>query len=482
MVNFKFLLPPALAVSLFAAGFSILPTSTPSQKPGQQDVLLLASQALHQVAKRATPAVVSITSIRNPEFEALEAHEEGNPLDQAMMGVGSGVIVRPDGLILTNFHVVQNAEKVTVLLDEKHKLPAHVVGGDSKTDLAVIQLDSKARKGLPLPTLPFGDSDQLQVGDWTLAVGSPYGLSRSVTSGIVSAVGRGRLGMLDIEDFIQTDAAINPGNSGGPLLNSSGEMIGINTAIFSQSGGFSGIGFAVPSKIAKQVFDEIVSNGRVIRGWIGMMAQDMDNDLAGYFKAPSEKGALVSAIQPNSPASQATLKVGDIITKYGAQSVASAGQLKALVSQTKSTTRIPVQFYREGDLRELSVLIREQPNFSPAGKNQMAGQAAPRRQSKPALDLGLIVQDIPKEILTILNKPSLDGALVTAVQAGSPAFDAGISIGDIILSANKHAIQNAQEFKHVLKKTRHSDLTVFYVQRGPDEKLFVPVRQEHDNS
>jgi serine protease Do len=479
MANLKLLLPPALALSLFTATISSLSYSYSNAGKKNEtppEVLKQASQALHDVAKKATPAVVSITSIKSSDQQSEGMNfspPEGSDPDQMMLGIGSGVIMSSDGLILTNYHVVENAERVTVTFDEKEKTPGYIVGGDPKTDLAVIRVKGKKN----LPVIAFGDSNQLQAGDWTLAVGSPYGLNRSVTSGIVSAVGRGRLGMLDIEDFIQTDAAINPGNSGGPLLNSSGEMIGVNTAIFSQSGGFSGIGFAVPSNIAKKIFDEIIHHGRVIRGWIGMMAQDLDADLAKYFKVSQNQGALVSEIQAGSPAAQASLKIGDIIVQYGPNKVGSAGQLKSLVAATKSPKRVPIEVYRDGKIQELDVNIREQPLPNNLIPQQQAGQAAQSAKGKVHPNFGIMVQDIPQEILQLFQSSALSGALITGVKAGSPAFDAGLSIGDIILSANKHSIEDAKDFTDVMKHINKSDVAVFYIQRGPNEKLFIPVKR-----
>ena len=207
-------------------------------------------------------------------------HSSHGPHDSSEMrslGVGSGVIIRPDGYILTNQHVIEDGEKITVTLDDKHKRPARVIGYDKKTDLAIIKVESYASDPKPnFATIQFGNSDQIQVGDWAVAIGSPFGLNRSVTSGIISAKGRNQMGILDIEDFIQTDAPINPGSSGGPLLNIQGEMIGLNTAIFSQGGGFVGIGFAIPSTIAREVSEQIISHGHVTRGWIGLSAQDLD--------------------------------------------------------------------------------------------------------------------------------------------------------------------------------------------------------------
>src|SRR6185437_11733647 len=263
--------------------------------------------------KKAIPAVVSITTVKS--MTAAEAMNEMSPnstngpipfplgpggpgdlggdKEQQVVEIGSGIIIRPNGYILTNDHVVAHATRIQVSFDDKTKYPAKIIGTDPKTDLAVIRVEKAPSS---LPTLSFADSDQIKVGDWAIAVGSPYGLKQSVSFGIVSAKGRAQMGILDVEDFIQTDAAINPGSSGGPLLNTAGEIIGVNTAIFSQGGGFSGIGFAVPSSIAKEVADQLISKGRVVRGWVGLYAQDLDPDLAKHFHSPSQQGALVSAI------------------------------------------------------------------------------------------------------------------------------------------------------------------------------------------
>ncbi len=441
-----------------------------------QDILYQASHALNDVARKAMPAVVSITSIRDMDsYSTSNTTFPNDASEQATLGIGSGVIIKPDGLILTNLHVIQNAQSVSVSIDDKHKAVAHVIGGDSKTDLALIQLDHYPRKDLP--TLSFGDSDRIQVGDWSIAIGSPFGLNRSVTSGIVSAVGRGRLGMLDIEDFIQTDAAINPGSSGGPLLNMNGQMIGINTAIFSQSGGFIGIGFAIPSKIAKQVTDDLLKHGRVIRGWAGMSAQDLDVDLAHFFQTPSAQGALVSQITPRGPASNASLKTGDVITKFGDVTIESADHLKSLVGKAKALSHVKLEIYRDGVPLESELIVREQPDLKPVKKtSQLAGQAASNKILNTPAALGITVQDIPPEFSILLGLKDLTGAFVTGVKMGSPAFYAGISTGDIILGANKTEIRNAKELIHALKRTQQTDMAVLYVQRGPDEKVYIPVK------
>jgi serine protease Do len=476
MKNLRFILPLAVTVGISTATLTWI-SSTPANEK-TTTVLLQASRALHDIANKATPAVVSITSIKTGDShsEGVEATTDASEhADQMMMGIGSGVIVRPEGLILTNHHVVKNAESVTVTFDDKHKYTAHVVGTDSKTDLAVIQLDDNAPKNLP--TLSFADSDTIQVGDWALAVGSPFGLNRSVTSGIVSAVGRARLGMLDIENFIQTDAAINPGNSGGPLLNVNGDMIGINTAIFSQSGGFIGIGFAIPSKTAKQVLEDILSHGRVIRGWIGMMAQDLDPDLAKYFKVQPDHGALVSQVTPDGPAARAALKAGDVITKYGNNTIQSTDQLKNLVAKTKAVSQVPVEITRDGKINKLNVMITEQPRTMEGQPTQLAGQAGNLpKATKTYPYLGLAVEDVPPEFSSLFGIPVETGALIAAVKTGSPAFLAGLGAGDIILNANKQTVRNAKDFIKFFKHNKDKSLHVLYIQRGPDEKIFVPVK------
>ncbi len=259
-------------------------------------------------------------------------------------------------------------------------------------------------------------------------------------------------------------------------------MIGINTAIFSQSGGFVGIGFAIPSKIARKVMDELIAHGHVSRGWIGMTAQDLDSDLSKFFHASSEQGALVSQVLPNSPASEAMLQIGDVILKYNHENVSTASQLKSLVANTKSQKRVTIELSREGIVKRFEISIRQQPTPRPPFANAQAGQVAQRTKDHPFL--GIAVQDIPPEFTRLFGIMPHTGALVTGVKAGSPAFDAGLTPGDIILKANMRAIQRAQDFMEFVKDLKaggkgKSDLAVFYVQRGPDEKIFVPIRPLH---
>lgn len=445
---------------------------------GQPELLRQASETFNQIARKAVPAVVSVSSIRRgpePASSVGILPFGGEDPSEAMMGLGSGIIIRSDGIVLTNFHVVDHAEKVTIQFsgDEKTKYQAKVLGTDEKTDLAVLRVLNPPNR--QLATLSFGNSDTLEVGDWALAVGNPFGLTHSVSFGIISAKGRSHMGILDIEDFIQTDAAINPGSSGGPLLNAQGEIIGVNSAIFSQGGGFVGIGFAVPARIAREVVDQLIRNGRVVRGWIGLAAQDMDRELARYFKTPDPDGALVSQITPNGPAEKAQLRPGDVIVRYENTPVRDAGDLKSLVGGSPSGSTAAIEVLREGKSRKVSVKIAEQP-LSPDEKllqKQQAGRAAPGRAGPR---LGVAVEDIPAEIARFLKLSAPGGVLVTGVEPGGAAFEAGIEPGDIILSAGRSTVRSAEDFSKAVKELARDEVSVFYVQRGPQEKVFIPVK------
>jgi serine protease Do len=461
--------------------------------PKSKQELVGTSKAFNEIARKAVPAVVSISVIKrasplDDEDEGLRGapfdHHEAPPMRGGeegggrAVGVGSGIFIRKDGMILTNHHVIENAERITVTLDDKHKRSAKLIGDDSKTDLAVIQLNPPKDNDSPreFQTIEFGDSDAINVGDWAVAVGSPFGLNRSVTSGIVSAKGRAQMGILDIEDFIQTDAAINPGSSGGPLLNVDGKMIGVNTAIFSQGGGFVGIGFAIPSKIAKEVSEQLMTKGHMTRGYIGLSAQDMDPQLGRYFSVPKNEhgepaGALVSDVQPNGPAQKASIQPGDVVLKYGDQSVSGASQLKSLVGKTPAGSVVKLELIHSGKNEVRDVQILQQPGDKKTTVQQ-AGQVASSNPSSP--NLGLTVDDVPAEISHFLGMPQSAGALVINVSPGSPAFDSGLMPGDIILKAGQTEVFGAKQFKK-LARQQSKELTVLYVQRGPDERVFVPV-------
>ncbi len=488
MSAFQKVVLPAFVISLAVAGASAFTSSRSTPVPAPSSAPRAAEPtdaSWGKVAKRAMPSVVSVNSVKALDAETLA--ELGGPSGLPpgggmpgsnhpyLMGVGSGIIIRGDGLILTNNHVVENASKVTVTLDEKTKVPARIIGTDDKTDLAVIKIDLKPGQG-PLPAIGFGNSEQMNVGDSVAAIGSPFGLGQSVTSGIVSAKGRGRMGILDIEDFIQTDAAINPGNSGGPLLNTQGELIGVNTAIFSQSGGYTGVGFAIPARIASEVTSEIIKSGRVRRGWIGVAAQDLDPTLGKYFKSPDGQGALVSQVNPAGPASKSDLRTGDLVRAFDHQKVADAGQFKSLVGKSKAGARIPVEIVRDGKPKTVDLMIGEQPK----PKAQMAAMIA---KSDPAArkPIGITVEDIPGEIAKLLDRPKHTGAIVVDIEPGGAAFDAGLMPGDIVESVNQVKIDGPKKFNELTRK-KDVDSIVLYIQRGKEEKIFVPVTMKAEGT
>jgi len=297
--------------------------------------------------------------------------------------------------VLTNNHVIDGAREVTVTLPDKREFKGKIIGADPKTDLAVVKIE-----GSNLPAVAWGDSSKLQVGEYVLAVGNPFGLNSTVTLGIVSALGRGRMGITQYEDFIQTDAAINPGNSGGALVNSSGELVGINTAIFSQTGGYQGVGFAVPTSMSKPIYESLIKNGKVVRGFLGIGIQDLNQDLAKSFSTKDTKGALVSDVKEDSPADQAGLKQGDIIVAFQGSPVEDAVALQRMVTKTVVGTKVPVKVIRDGHEKELTVTIGEQPETTRIAKAEtgegdyaFAGVAVQDLDRDTAKELGIQGQD-----------------------------------------------------------------------------------------
>ena len=429
----------------------------------------VAGNGFAQIAKSVTPAVVNITATasrtsRGRETDLRDQMEEffghpgrprgpvppGERHGDGHGGVGSGVIVSADGYIVTNNHVVEGAQELAVTLPDKREFRGKIVGTDPKTDLAVIKVD-----GRDLPFVPWGDSSQLQVGEYVLAVGNPFGLNSTVTLGIVSALGRGRMGITQYEDFIQTDAAINPGNSGGALVNQAGELVGINTAIISQTGGYQGVGFAVPVSMARPVYDSLVATGKVVRGYLGVGIQDLNQELARSFDLKEAKGALVSNVAEDSPAEQAGLKQGDVIVGYQGAPIEDAVVLQRKVTRTPVGTKVPVQVVRNGKAMDLTVTVGEQPGAVKV--------AAAERTTDHAL-AGLDVQSLdPRTARDLGLSGKTQGVLVVGVEPDSLAARAGIAQGDVIREINKQPVKSVQEFEKIasgLKKDQHVLLLV----------------------
>ena len=333
--------------------------------PGQ---IIETSKAFSEIVTAVSPAVVNISTTKvvkrdqgpffdDPFYDFFNPfHDFNAPRKWKEKSLGSGVIVSADGYIITNNHVVEKSDEIKVTLLDRRTFKGAIVGADPKTDVAILKID--ADNLLPLT---WGDSDKLQVGEFVLAIGSPYGLSNTVTMGIISAVGRANVGIADYEDFIQTDAAINPGNSGGPLVNIRGELIGINTAIFSRTGGYQGIGFAVPSNMVRLIMDQLIQQGKVTRGWVGVTIQELTPELASEFGLKRSNGALVSDVAKDSPAAKAGILRGDIILEFNGKEVKDVSSLRNMVAQSKSGTEISMKILRSGKEFTVKIVIKELP-------------------------------------------------------------------------------------------------------------------------
>ncbi len=387
------------------------------------------------------------------------------PRERQERSLGSGVIVSKDGYILTNNHVVDDATDVKVSLNDKREFTAKVVGRDSKTDLAVLKIDQGG-----LPTVAFGDSTKLQVGDVVLAIGNPFGVGQTVTMGVVSAMGRGGLGIEEYEDFIQTDAAINPGNSGGALINPQGELVGINTAILSRSGGNQGIGFAIPASLARNVMDQIITGGKVTRAFLGVMIQPVTPDIAKAFKVPRNEGALIADVSPSSPAERAGLKAGDVITKVDGQSISDSRALQLLIAQMKPGRSVHVSILRDGSERDYSVTLGEQPgDKSEASSTQ--GNASPSDRVLDGVSLEAMTPELGREFG---NRSAERGVLVRRIDRDSAAAEAGLAQGDVILEVNRHAVSTPADVKKYIEES-NADSTILFVNRdGRTHYVVVP--------
>jgi len=451
--------------------------SNPSPAVEERPVAMsgsLPAAGFTDVAKAVTPAVVNITTSgaeqvsdaakprgRGEEFFGSPFGPFGprrfgppmEPRERRGGGQGSGVIVSPDGYVLTNNHVIDGAKTVTVTLPDKREFKGRIVGGDPKSDIAVIKID-----GNQLPTIPWGDSGRLQVGEYVLAIGNPFGLSSTVTLGIVSALGRGRMGITQYEDFIQTDAAINPGNSGGALVNTKGELIGINTAIFSQTGGYQGVGFAVPTGMSKPIYESLVTTGKVVRGYLGIGIQDLNQDLAKSFNLKGSNGAVVTDVKEEGPAEKAGLKQGDVITAFQGTPIEDAMTLQRAVTRSPVGSKAAVKITRDGQENDLSVTIGELPD------NQQVAKA--ETGSSDQLLAGLAVQELDRETAQELGlKGKLQGVVVTNVVPESEAERAGLMPGDVIREINRKPVTSMKDYDRVASDLKKGQNVLVLINR-----------------
>ena len=444
----------------------------PNEPPSRNSFATVVKQVLPTVVNISsskvvkTPAAFPDQGQMDPFFRQFFGDDFGGhfniPREQREKSLGSGVIVSPEGYILTNNHVVEGATDVRVTLADKREFKAHVIGADPKTDIAVIRIDASH-----LPSIVIGDSSKVQVGDYALAVGNPFGVGETVTMGIVSAKGRTNLGIEDYEDFIQTDAPINPGNSGGALVNDRGELVGINTAIISHgSGGNQGIGFAVPVNLARNVMDQIIRNGSVTRAYLGIVPQDVTPAIAKAFGAQQGRGALVGDVSPNSPAERGGLQKGDIILDLNGQPVADSNQLRMSISMMQPDSTVRLKVLRSGAERELAVKLGEMPGQEARNSKQNNGG------TESALE-GVSVDDLDAQTARQLNLPANSaGVVVTDIQPSSPAADSGLRPGDVIQEVNRHPVKNTSDFERAVRSSK--DETLLLVNRHGNT-LFVAV-------
>jgi serine protease Do len=438
------------------------------------------------IVKAVTPAVVNISTSRvvkgpqsgemppgmdDPFFRHFFGDEFYRrfqiPKDRRENSLGSGVIVGADGYIVTNNHVVAKADEIKVLLSDKREFKGKVVGTDPKSDIAVIKIDGK-----DLPMIPWGDSDKLDVGEYVLAIGNPFGLNQTVTMGIVSALGRANVGITDYEDFIQTDAAINPGNSGGALVNTRGELVGINTAIFSRSGGYMGIGFAVPSKMVNAVMSSLIKTGKVVRGWLGVSIQPVTPEIAKQFGLKEARGALVNEVIPESPAVGAGIKSGDVITSFDGKAIDSPAMLRNIVASTLVGKTVKVELLRDKKTVSAEVKITEQPkDVQRAGTEEGADEGA----QNTAL-AGLEVRNLTAEITRQLGLPAGSaGVVVAGIGDAAAAAEAGVEEGDVIVEINRKSVRNINDYRKVTEKLgKKDDALLLVIRRG--SRLYIPVK------
>jgi serine protease Do len=375
------------------------------------------------------------------------------PKEQNVTSLGSGFVVDPEGYIVTNNHVVEQADEVTVTFQDDSKFEAKVVGKDAKTDLALLKIETNKK----LPFVTFGDSDEMRVGDWVIAIGNPFGLGGSVSAGIVSARSR-NINAGPFDDFIQTDAAINRGNSGGPLFNINGEVIGVNSAIFSPSGGNIGIGFAIPSTLVKPVLQQLREYGRTHRGWLGVKIQHVTEEIADSIGLKSTNGALVLEVNPKSPADKAGVEVGDVILSFNGQAIREMRKLPRLVAETKVGTKVGMTVWRKGDEKNLSITLGEMEEEETDQAADSQGESKQAEQTKTEEYLGLKLMTLTRSLRKEYNiEQPTEGVVVLGVEPGTVGDTSGLRRYDIIIEANQKPVESVDELKAAIKEAGKQD-------------------------
>lgn len=453
------------------------PLGSPTYAESTRQQLQDLSAAFRDVAKDVSPSVVYISTEQTVKgsqmpggnmfddefFRRFFGIPENDDREYKQQGLGSGFVVREDGYILTNNHVVEAADKIKVTFPDKREFTAEVVGTDPKSDVAVIKIE-----GNGFPVAKLGESAGIEVGDWAIAIGTPYGLSQSVTAGIISAKGRVGVGIVPYEDFIQTDAAINPGNSGGPLVNINGEVIGINTAIFSRSGGYQGIGFAIPIDMAKNIMESLITKGRVVRGWLGVIIQDVSQDIAKGFGLDEARGALIGDVMKDGPAEKGGIERGDIIITFDGTEIEDINTLRNVVAQTEVGKVVDVVVVRGGKEQTLKVTVGEQDAET---------MAAVGTTTKSSEQSGLTVQELTPEIAKQLGFKDEQGVVISDIESGSPAETAGLRRGDLIKEVNRNPVQSLKEYNKAMEAVDDGENFLLLIKRGSNT-FYVVVNVE----
>jgi len=449
-----------------------------AQDTGNIDALRQMGRAFSSIVQKTSPAVVGIEADKtyvqqyqdfpywffdDPFFDNDDTFKKffGRPRQKQQpkerkfkqTSQGSGFIVSADGYILTNNHLVGEADKVKVKLDDDKEFDAEVIGTDPESDVALIKIEN----GEDLPFLELADSEAVEVGQWVIAIGNPFGLSHTVTAGIISAKGRSGVGLTTYEDFIQTDAAINPGNSGGPLLNLNGKVVGINTAIISKSGGNMGIGLAIPINMAKSIYQQLLDSGKVVRGYLGVALQELTPELAESFGLEDIKGVILTEVLKDSAAKKAGLEYKDVVIEFNAKPVENVRELQNRVAMLSPGTKVKLTVLRQGQKKEFTVKLGERPK--PEGMVE-------KEKAEAVEALGLTVQDLSEELADRYGYEEFTGVIVTKVKIGSPAHRKGIEPGILIIEVNDEKINNKKEFNQQMKGLKASDKVLLTVTDG----------------
>jgi serine protease Do len=496
--NLKWL--AALACAVLLAGAAIGWGDIGSRPHTQASDVRQLSTVFREIAKEARGSVVRIETTGKPVTQQLMSPfglDDDSPFGEMFKnqpqlreffrqqqrqrqftphGMGSGFVIDPSGIIMTNRHVVADAAEVTVKFPDGREFRATDIKTDPRTDVAIVHVKGAG----PLKALPMGNSDEMEAGDWVLAVGSPFGLDQTVTAGIISAKGRG-IGKTDREDYLQTDAAINPGNSGGPLINLDGQVIGINTAISTRSGGYDGVGFAIPINMARWVANQLITKGSVQRAYLGVMIQPVNGTLAQVLKLPPGQGAIVAELKPNSPAAKAGLQSQDVILDFNGQKVTGPKDLQGIVEQTEVGKTYNMTILRDGKEMTLPVTLQEMPKsytrLASEGKEGGTESETPDKETTSFDELGLEIRALTPELAEKLQlKKDVKGVVVSSVKPGSLGADAGLSEGMVIERVNRVPVSNPEEFQAAMKKASLQNGVIFQV-RTPLGTNIIAIRK-----